>query len=80
MLESKQVRHFSRWDLLSLEYIMQTQVSPLGFSIGVFSILNPVDPLDSVYLNSMYDVDCKQFIIFKSGVFLLSVRVCQRWK
>jgi hypothetical protein len=36
MLESKQVRHFSQWDL------------PLGFYISVFSILNPVDPLASL--------------------------------
>ena len=51
MLESKQVRHFSQQDLLSLEYFVKTpqnsQTSPMEFYISLFSILNPLDPLSS---------------------------------
>ena len=56
MLESEQVRHFSQWDLQSLEYfrhLPNPQASPSGFYTSVFCIyniiiLNPVDPLASV--------------------------------
>ena len=51
MLESRQVRHFSQWDLQSLEYfrhLQKPQAPPSGFYISVFGILNPVDPLASV--------------------------------
>ena len=51
MLESKQVRHFSQWDLQSSEYYKTQAALPLGFYITVFSILNPVDPLASVSNN-----------------------------
>jgi hypothetical protein len=50
ILESKQVRHFSQWDLRSLDtyetYGLQTlmQASPSGFYISIYSILNPVYP------------------------------------
>ena len=58
MLESKQVRYFSQWDLLPLEYFIHYNIKPSGFTFRIcISVLNPIDPLASVsnqYLDAEY--------------------------